>query len=164
MTLPTFILEKRSLLEMYSDFLGHAELFIAIPGGITARERMVRVLKYYLTSFHCGRKGGEVLEETAPNFLKILNECTDSQTNKLLYLVWCFPGHLAKKPYNPIVGETFQCSYYVSKSIDLGSRFQQKLEPDDMPTDAPDGKTHYRIRYASEQVSLGIAPMAVVRL
>lgn len=56
-TLPTFILEKRSLLEMYSDFLGHAELFIAIPGGGTPRERMIRVLKYYLTSFHCGRKG-----------------------------------------------------------------------------------------------------------
>ena len=27
-TLPTFILEKRSLLEMYADFFAHAEFFV----------------------------------------------------------------------------------------------------------------------------------------
>lgn len=27
-TLPTFILEKRSLLEMFADFLGHPDLFL----------------------------------------------------------------------------------------------------------------------------------------
>ena len=27
-----------------------------------------------------------------------------------------FPGHVAKKPYNPIVGEVFQCSYYTSRT------------------------------------------------
>lgn len=27
-TLPTFILEKRSLLEMYADFMAHPDLFV----------------------------------------------------------------------------------------------------------------------------------------
>lgn len=119
-TLPTFILEKRSLLEMYSDFLGHPELFISIPGGQTPRERMIRVVKYYLTSFHCGRK-----------------------------------GQLAKKPYNPIIGETFQCSYYVPKSMELNDAFDldTRTNVQTSSTSAPNSSTHYRIRYASEQVS-----------
>ncbi|XP_039262774.2 oxysterol-binding protein-related protein 11-like isoform X1 [Styela clava] len=119
-TLPTFILEKRSLLEMYSDFLGHPELFISIPGGSNPRDRMIRVVKYYLTSFHCGRR-----------------------------------GQLAKKPYNPIIGETFQCSYYVPRSFDLNESFDlsRTTQVQSSSTSSPDGSTHYRIRYASEQVS-----------
>ena len=55
-TLPTFILEKRSLLEMFADFLGHTDIFLSIPDGSTPEERMFRVLKFYLSSFHCGRQ------------------------------------------------------------------------------------------------------------
>ncbi|KAF5924049.1 hypothetical protein HPG69_010481 [Diceros bicornis minor] len=55
--LPTFILEKRSLLEMYADFMSHPDLFIAITNGATAEDRMIRFVEYYLTSFHEGRKG-----------------------------------------------------------------------------------------------------------
>jgi len=55
--LPTFILERRSLLEMYSDFFAHADFFSAIPQLPTERERMIAVIRWYLTSFHAGRNG-----------------------------------------------------------------------------------------------------------
>ena len=71
--LPTFILERRSLLEMYSDFFAHPDLFVGITDGKTAEDRMVAVLRWYLSSFHAGRKSS-----------------------------------IAKKPYNPIIGETFR--------------------------------------------------------
>ena len=32
--LPTFILEKRSLLEMYADFLAHPDLFVGYVGKL----------------------------------------------------------------------------------------------------------------------------------
>ncbi|GAB1300218.1 Oxysterol-binding protein [Apodemus speciosus] len=79
--LPTFILEKRSLLEMYADFMSHPDLFIGITNGATPEDRMIRFVEYYLTSFHEGRKGA-----------------------------------IAKKPYNPIIGETFHCSWRMPKS------------------------------------------------
>ena len=74
--LPTFILERRSLLEMYSDFFAHPDLFLDIPDGNSPEERMIRALKWYLSSFHAGRKSS-----------------------------------IAKKPYNPILGETFRCHW-----------------------------------------------------
>ncbi|XP_078479650.1 oxysterol-binding protein-related protein 9, partial [Lampetra planeri] len=77
--LPTFILERRSLLEMYADFFAHPDLFVSVAGGVDARERMVGVVRWYLSSFHAGRKGS-----------------------------------VAKKPYNPILGETFHCHWTVS--------------------------------------------------
>ncbi|XP_075920180.1 oxysterol-binding protein-related protein 9 isoform X4 [Petromyzon marinus] len=76
--LPTFILERRSLLEMYADFFAHPDLFVSVAGGVDARERMVSVVRWYLSSFHAGRKGS-----------------------------------VAKKPYNPILGETFHCHWTV---------------------------------------------------
>uniref|UniRef100_A0A3P8YXJ6 Oxysterol-binding protein n=1 Tax=Esox lucius TaxID=8010 RepID=A0A3P8YXJ6_ESOLU len=100
--LPTFILEKRSLLEMYADFMSHPDLFVSITDGAGPEERMVRFVEYYLTSFHEGRKGA-----------------------------------IAKKPYNPIIGETFHCSWRVPRS---GSREHEA-----------DGD--YRLRFVAEQVS-----------
>uniref|UniRef100_A0A8D0MRB7 Oxysterol-binding protein n=1 Tax=Sus scrofa TaxID=9823 RepID=A0A8D0MRB7_PIG len=74
--LPTFILERRSLLEMYADFFAHPDLFVSISDQKDARDRMVQVVKWYLSAFHAGRKGS-----------------------------------VAKKPYNPILGEIFQCHW-----------------------------------------------------
>uniref|UniRef100_H3DDH1 Oxysterol-binding protein n=1 Tax=Tetraodon nigroviridis TaxID=99883 RepID=H3DDH1_TETNG len=74
--LPTFILERRSLLEMYADFFAHPDLFVSIADQPEARERMVQVVKWYLSAFHAGRKGS-----------------------------------VAKKPYNPILGEVFYCHW-----------------------------------------------------
>ncbi|XP_053699608.1 oxysterol-binding protein-related protein 10-like isoform X3 [Synchiropus splendidus] len=56
-TLPTFILEKRSLLEMYANFMAHPDIFLSISCCRTPEERMVRFVEYYLTAFHEGRKG-----------------------------------------------------------------------------------------------------------
>uniref|UniRef100_A0AAY4EUT3 Oxysterol-binding protein n=1 Tax=Denticeps clupeoides TaxID=299321 RepID=A0AAY4EUT3_9TELE len=74
--LPTFILERRSLLEMYADFFAHPDLFVSIAEQSDPRDRMVYVVKWYLSAFHAGRKGS-----------------------------------VAKKPYNPILGEVFFCHW-----------------------------------------------------
>uniref|UniRef100_A0A673LB51 Oxysterol-binding protein n=1 Tax=Sinocyclocheilus rhinocerous TaxID=307959 RepID=A0A673LB51_9TELE len=100
--LPTFILEKRSLLEMYANFMAHPDVFLAITSGVTAEERMIRFVEYYLTAFHEGRKGA-----------------------------------VAKKPYNPILGESFQCTWDV---------------PQDK-TASNEGLGSYQLRFVAEQVS-----------
>uniref|UniRef100_A0A8C7IEP2 Oxysterol-binding protein n=1 Tax=Oncorhynchus kisutch TaxID=8019 RepID=A0A8C7IEP2_ONCKI len=104
--LPTFILEKRSLLEMYADFMSHPDLFVAITDGQGPEERMVCFVEYYLTSFHEGRKGA-----------------------------------IAKKPYNPIIGESFHCSWKVPRSGEPGSP----------TTEGENGS--YQLRFVAEQVS-----------
>ena len=43
--LPTFILERRSLLEMYADFFAHPDMFISVADAPTPRERFVTVLR-----------------------------------------------------------------------------------------------------------------------
>ncbi|XP_077382864.1 oxysterol-binding protein-related protein 10-like isoform X2 [Festucalex cinctus] len=78
--LPTFILEKRSLLEMYANFMAHPDMFLSITTGSTSEERIIRFVEYYLTAFNEGRKGA-----------------------------------VAKKPYNPILGETFHCTWCVPR-------------------------------------------------
>ncbi|XP_033192639.1 oxysterol-binding protein-related protein 9 isoform X1 [Bombus vancouverensis nearcticus] len=74
--LPTFILERRSLLEMYADYFTHPNQFVSIADMSTPKDRMVQVVRWYLCSFHAGRKSG-----------------------------------VAKKPYNPILGEIFRCHW-----------------------------------------------------
>ncbi|NXV87351.1 OSB11 protein, partial [Calonectris borealis] len=123
--LPTFILEKRSLLEMYADFMSHPDLFIAITNGTTPEERMICFVEYYLTSFHEGRKGA-----------------------------------IAKKPYNPIIGETFHCSWRMPKSdvaTDASSNFSAH-SPSEQVTLSKDleGQTeldYYTVKFVAEQVS-----------
>ncbi|TRZ19824.1 hypothetical protein HGM15179_007283 [Zosterops borbonicus] len=123
--LPTFILEKRSLLEMYADFMSHPDLFIAITSGSSPEERMIRFVEYYLTSFHEGRKGA-----------------------------------IAKKPYNPIIGETFHCSWRMPKSnvaADAGANSSAHCpsEQGTLPKD-PDGQAepdYYTVKFVAEQVS-----------
>lgn len=123
--LPTFILEKRSLLEMYADFMSHPDLFIGITNGSSPEERMIRFVEYYLTSFHEGRKGA-----------------------------------IAKKPYNPIIGETFHCSWRMPKSnvaTDAGTNSsahtpsEQVTLPKELEGQAePD---YYTVKFVAEQVS-----------
>ncbi|XP_034949076.1 oxysterol-binding protein-related protein 9 isoform X2 [Chelonus insularis] len=79
--LPTFILERRSLLEMYADYFAHPNLFLSVADMPTPKDRMVQVVRWYLSSFHAGRKSG-----------------------------------VAKKPYNPILGEIFRCHWNFDKS------------------------------------------------
>ncbi|XP_074604692.1 oxysterol-binding protein-related protein 9 isoform X2 [Brevipalpus obovatus] len=76
--LPTFILERRSLLEMYADFFAHPDLFVKIPDHETAEERFIATVRWYMSAFHAGRKTS-----------------------------------IAKKPYNPILGEIFKCFWSI---------------------------------------------------
>ncbi|KAK7070467.1 Oxysterol-binding protein-related protein 9 [Halocaridina rubra] len=86
--LPTFILERRSLLEMYADFFAHPDLFCSIADMATPQDRMVQVVKWYLSAFHAGRK-----------------------------------SEVAKKPYNPILGEIFR-SILTVPWVELGGTCQ----------------------------------------
>lgn len=118
--LPTFILEKRSLLEMYANFLAHPDLFLSITAGATPEERIIWFVEYYLTAFHEGRKGA-----------------------------------VAKKPYNPIIGETFHCSWDVPKDKAKGLRTHgASASP---KTQAKGGGQNlsdcYKLRFVAEQVS-----------
>lgn len=44
--LPTFILERRSLLEMYADFFAHPDMFVSIADETNPKDRIVAVLRY----------------------------------------------------------------------------------------------------------------------
>ncbi|XP_077100105.1 oxysterol-binding protein-related protein 10 isoform X2 [Siphateles boraxobius] len=107
--LPTFILEKRSLLEMYANFMAHPDLFLSISAGNTPEERMVRFVEYYMTAFHEGRKGA-----------------------------------VAKKPYNPVLGETFCCSWAVPRGRVTHATNQGAAGAE---------SEYYRVRFVAEQVS-----------
>ncbi|KAM7382351.1 hypothetical protein PAMP_002084 [Pampus punctatissimus] len=131
--LPTFILEKRSLLEMYANFMAHPDMFLSITSGCTPEERIVRFVEYYLTAFHEGRKGA-----------------------------------VAKKPYNPILGENFHCSWYVPRDCVRPLRTTNCTDPNVAPTatsivpgssqrgtDGCSGGNSdcYRVQFVAEQVS-----------
>ncbi|XP_046562264.1 oxysterol-binding protein-related protein 11-like isoform X1 [Haliotis rubra] len=113
--LPTFILEKRSLLEMFADCMAHPDIFLKIPDFEDPEERMLAVLEWYLTSFHAGRQGS-----------------------------------VAKKPYNPIIGETFHCSWRIPDSMIDGDNDSGS------DVDVSDTKTttsSTQLVYCAEQVS-----------
>uniref|UniRef100_A0A673FXU5 Oxysterol-binding protein n=1 Tax=Sinocyclocheilus rhinocerous TaxID=307959 RepID=A0A673FXU5_9TELE len=108
--LPTFILERRSLLEMYADFFAHPDLFVSIADQQDPRDRMVHVVKWYLSAFHAGRKGS-----------------------------------VAKKPYNPILGEVFFCHW------DLPSETE---DPAESVSDGPVlWSSKNSVSFVAEQVS-----------
>ncbi|XP_052800561.1 oxysterol-binding protein-related protein 11-like isoform X2 [Mya arenaria] len=102
--LPTFILERRSLLELFADCMAHPDVFLRITCLSSPEERMMAVLEWYLTSFHAGRQGS-----------------------------------IAKKPYNPIIGETFHCSW--------------RIPPEQIGETSGDGGEPYLLSYTAEQVS-----------
>ena len=45
--LPTFILERRSLLEMYADFFAHPDIFVEISEKTSPEDRMVQVRRLH---------------------------------------------------------------------------------------------------------------------
>lgn len=64
---------------------------------------MHQVVEWYLTSFHEGRK---------VSCLLTLTRLSDRFSVPRIIL----QGSVAKKPYNPIIGETFHCSWDVNDS------------------------------------------------
>ncbi|XP_051928788.1 oxysterol-binding protein-related protein 9 isoform X1 [Hippocampus zosterae] len=119
--LPTFILERRSLLEMYADFFAHPDLFVSIAEQPDPRERMVQVVKWYLSAFHAGRKGS-----------------------------------VAKKPYNPILGEVFFCHWDLPcKTEEPSTNVSSSPAPvQDTISDVPvPGSSPNNVSFVAEQVS-----------
>ncbi|KAK2164135.1 hypothetical protein LSH36_68g05061 [Paralvinella palmiformis] len=111
--LPTFILEKRSLLEMFADFFAHPDIFVGIVDQKTPKDRMIQTVRWYLSAFHAGRR-----------------------------------SQVAKKPYNPILGEIFKC-YYDIPDISTG-----KQKPEDKLTNGPiPWATKNNLIFIAEQVS-----------
>ncbi|CAI5439059.1 unnamed protein product [Caenorhabditis angaria] len=108
-TLPTFILERRSLLEMYADFFAHPDLFVATNGLESPEKRMIAVVRYYLNAFYAARKSG-----------------------------------VAKKPYNPILGESFRCRYTVPNLAPSGKKTESGPWP---------GSDQNQLTFVAEQVS-----------
>ncbi|XP_006030272.1 oxysterol-binding protein-related protein 10 [Alligator sinensis] len=118
--LPTFILEKRSLLEMYANFMAHPDLFLSIAAGATPEERIICFVEYYLTAFHEGRKGA-----------------------------------VAKKPYNPIIGEMFHCSWDVPKDKvkPFRTNSASAVYKDQTKEFSQDQSECYKLRFVAEQIS-----------
>ena len=113
--LPTFILERRSLLEMYADFFAHPDLFISIADMTTPESRFIQVVKWYLSAFHAGRKSS-----------------------------------VAKKPYNPILGEVFKCRWDIPNYQRPDSGTGKRIPVRDGPVpDAPSSS----LTFIAEQVS-----------
>ncbi|KAG5276224.1 hypothetical protein AALO_G00129440 [Alosa alosa] len=110
--LPTFILERRSLLEMYADFFAHPDIFVSIADQAEARDRMVHVVKWYMSAFHAGRKGS-----------------------------------VAKKPYNPILGEVFFCHW------DLPSESDDPTASEPLSEGPVPGCGKNSVSFVAEQVS-----------
>lgn len=73
-TLPTFVLEPRSMLERVTDFLSHPDILFGADALQSPEERFIAILTYYMSGWHIKPKG-------------------------------------VKKPYNPVLGEFFRCSY-----------------------------------------------------
>ncbi|CDW56175.1 Oxysterol-binding protein [Trichuris trichiura] len=96
-SLPAFLSQKRSFLESCSDFLANTSMFVSIATCTSSEKRLVAILKWYLTSFFFGCKGG-----------------------------------VARKPFNPVAGEMFTCSWvpsgnYVDQSADSPSFSTSKV-------------------------------------
>uniref|UniRef100_A0A8D3DGV4 Oxysterol-binding protein n=1 Tax=Scophthalmus maximus TaxID=52904 RepID=A0A8D3DGV4_SCOMX len=111
--LPTFILERRSLLEMYADFFAHPDLFVSIAEQPEPRERMVHVVKWYMSAFHAGRKGS-----------------------------------VAKKPYNPILGEVFYCHWDLPSEAEEPSPHTETVSEGPVPWSSTNS-----VCFVAEQVS-----------
>lgn len=56
-TLPTFVLEPRSMLERITDFLSHPEMIFGADQLPSEQERFLAVLGYYMSGWHIKPKG-----------------------------------------------------------------------------------------------------------
>jgi len=56
-TLPTFVLEPRSMLERITDFMAHPDLIFGADLCEDPEDRFIRVLQYYLAGWHIKPKG-----------------------------------------------------------------------------------------------------------
>uniref|UniRef100_A0A8C6Q0D2 Oxysterol-binding protein n=1 Tax=Nothobranchius furzeri TaxID=105023 RepID=A0A8C6Q0D2_NOTFU len=92
------------------DFQHSPENVVSVP---EPRERMVQVVKWYLSAFHAGRKGS-----------------------------------VAKKPYNPILGEVFFCHWDLPTETEDPSPHTEAASDGPVPWSSPNS-----VSFVAEQVS-----------
>jgi oxysterol-binding protein-related protein 8 len=51
-TLPTFVLEPKSMLERITNFMSHPELLLPISTFDDPEKRFIEVVRFYLSGFH----------------------------------------------------------------------------------------------------------------
>jgi hypothetical protein len=51
-TLPTFVLEPRSMCERAADFLAHPELILKTPNKNDSIQRFIDIIRYFLSGWH----------------------------------------------------------------------------------------------------------------
>ena len=51
-TLPTFVLEPKSMLERITNFMSHPEFLLPIPAHDDPEKRFIEVVRFYLSGFH----------------------------------------------------------------------------------------------------------------
>jgi len=56
-TLPTFLLEPKSMLEKFGDFMSHGDLISLVPSLDSPEERMIQLVKWFLSGFYLRPKG-----------------------------------------------------------------------------------------------------------
>ncbi|EPX70976.1 oxysterol binding protein [Schizosaccharomyces octosporus yFS286] len=74
-TLPTFVLEPKSMLERITNFMSHPEFLLTVPQVPSAEERFLDVCRFYLSGWHIRPPGvkkplNPVLGETFTGFWK----------------------------------------------------------------------------------------------
>ncbi|EPY50622.1 oxysterol binding protein [Schizosaccharomyces cryophilus OY26] len=74
-TLPTFVLEPRSMLERITNFMSHPDFLLPVPHVPSAEERFLEVCRFYLSGWHIRPPGvkkplNPVLGETFTGFWK----------------------------------------------------------------------------------------------
>ncbi|KAH8035532.1 hypothetical protein HPB51_006288 [Rhipicephalus microplus] len=82
--LPSYVLEPRSLLEVYADFMSYPHMFLRVADGETPEERLVMVTEWLLCSLYATRKpfyggklhcvSGEVKSATGEMVCKVSGE------------------------------------------------------------------------------------------
>lgn len=122
-TIPSFFLEPRSLLERLADTLMHPDVLLRACKAPTPLERMKLVVAWFLSGFHYKTvvrlfNRARVLCEPAVG-LAAPHPRPPSRFRRLFPRCVCVAQGV-KKPYNPVIGETFACCW----QHDDGSRSQ----------------------------------------
>ncbi|RYG51826.1 hypothetical protein EON67_02575 [archaeon] len=123
-TIPAFFLEPRSLLERMADTLMHPDLLLAAVACEDPVDRMKGMVKWFLSGFHYKTvvRAHERARARAPACL--LGVASTHVRAHTLALHRAARVQGVKKPFNPIVGETFACVW----EHDDGSRSEYFAE------------------------------------
>lgn len=119
-TLPTYILEKRSALEMYSEFVHNADLFAECARCPPLHSTAHLLLQLSCPSPQLTAHAHALSRCTLCHCLVARSIATAPEpTGRMLALLrWYLSAFYAmrrssvpKKPYNPVLGEYFQCCW-----------------------------------------------------